>query len=264
MVDARVRKAQQGYEKKDLDLTKQAHTKHALAEGMHRVEKGRYLGDMVFGAIDGIVTTFAVVAGVAGASLSFSVVLILGFANLFADGFSMAMGNFLSIKSDQDYFKREHDRESWEIDNVPMGEKEEIRQIYRAKGFKGKDLERAVEIITSEKKVWVDEMMKHELNLPGFEEKSAVKGALATFLAFGVAGFIPLVSYLLVFVIPGIDDLAFEIAIILTAIVLFVVGSLRSFLIAKKWYIAGFEMLLVGMLAASVAYLVGFGLNQLL
>ena len=123
------------------------------------------LEDFVYGATDGAVTTFAVVAGVIGASLSPSIVLILGFANLFADGLSMAVGNYLAAKTRLEYIEKARRREEWEIDNIVEQEKQEIREIYTKKGFKEELLEEIVRIITSRRKVWVDTMMKEELGL---------------------------------------------------------------------------------------------------
>ena len=93
------------------------------------------IGDLVYGATDGAVTTFAVVAGVVGAALSPSIILILGFSNLFADGFSMAVGNYLGSKSQKEYIEKERRREEWEIDNLVEQEKQEIKDIYTKKGF---------------------------------------------------------------------------------------------------------------------------------
>ena len=118
------------------------------------------LGDFVYGATDGAVTTFAVVAGVVGASLSPSIVLILGFANLLADGFSMAVGNYLATKAQREYIEKARKREEWEIDNLVEQEKQEIRDIYTKKGFKAELLDEIVKVITSRRKVWFDTMMR--------------------------------------------------------------------------------------------------------
>src|SRR3990167_6334872 len=156
----RVQKARAAYESKDIEATKQAHTAEAIKSATERHETtGTYVGDFVYGAIDGSVTTFAVVSGVAGAALSSNIVIILGLANLLADGFSMAIGNYLSSKSDIEFAQKEREREEWEVEHYPKGEIEEIRGIFRAKGFEGKKLEDAVETITSNKKLWVDTMM---------------------------------------------------------------------------------------------------------
>jgi len=253
-----VRKA---FRKKDVKLTKKAHdTKHFHPD--EHPSTGKYLGSAVYGALDGTVTTFAVVSGVVGADLSLRIILILGFANLVADGFSMAASNYLSIKSEQDFHKEEYNREKWEVENYPKGEKEEIREIYKAKGFSGKDLDRAVEIITSDKERWLKTMMVEELGIIQEHVNPILSGAV-TFIAFLICGLIPLLTFVLIFFFPNMEENAFLISCIITAISIFVVGSLRSLLIAKTWFKAGMEMLLVGGAAAAVAYGIGYLLKGL-
>src|SRR3989344_9642857 len=193
-------------------------------EGMyHRHTTGKYIGDLIYGANDGIITTFAVVAGAVGASLSPAVIIILGFANIFADGISMGASNYLSIRSEQDYARAQRTREEWEIDHLREIEVDEIREIFEKKGFKGADLEKAVEIITSNRKVWVDTMMKDELRIMEEDDAEPVRHGLATFAAFSAAGLLPLSAY----VIPGLSN-AFWVAVFLGMAALFVVGALRS------------------------------------
>ena len=140
---SRMEKARQAYYTKSISLAEQAHKNELIRKAkkgeVFNAAKEQYLAEFVYGAIDGTVTTFAVVAGATGASLSSIVVIILGFANLIADGFSMAVGNFLSEKTQRDLIARERKREEWEIKAVPAGEREEIREIFRRKGLKGKD-----------------------------------------------------------------------------------------------------------------------------
>ena len=142
-----------------------------------------YLGEFVYGGIDGSVTTFAVVAGAVGASLDSSIIIILGFANLFADGFSMSVGSYLSSKSEIDNFKKHQKIEYWEVENIPEAEREEIRDIYREKGFEGELLEQVVEVITSDKDRWVDVMMKDELSMMETNKSPFAMGAV-TFISF--------------------------------------------------------------------------------
>ena len=152
-----------------------------------------YIGDLVYGANDGIITTFAVVAGVAGAALPIRTVLILGFANLLADGFSMGASNFLSIRSGED-----------------------------ARAAVGLDR----------------------------EEPYAGRHGVATFLAFLVAGAVPLAAYLY----PGGAEGRFPVAIVLTMVTLFGVGSARTLVTRCGWLRSGLEMFAVGAAAALVAY----------
>src|SRR5512138_637445 len=138
----RLEKARNAYAEGDLEASAQAHAKNnfdkrdiAYAEEKHGGASSQYIGDMVYGGLDGIVTTFAVVSGVAGADLGANIVLILGLANLFADGFSMATGAFLSSKSEQEYYDRERRREAWEVEHFPEAEKAELREIYIERGY---------------------------------------------------------------------------------------------------------------------------------
>ncbi|MBI2185257.1 MAG: VIT1/CCC1 transporter family protein [Thaumarchaeota archaeon] len=222
---------------------------------------GTYIGDMVFGAQDGLVTTFAVVAGSNGAALSSAIILILGLANLIADGVSMATGDYLGTKSELEYARREREYEEWKVDHHPERETEDIRRIYASKGFKGADLEKAVHVITSDKKVWLDTMMLEDLNVVG-EGKSPVKTGLAIFAAFVTAGFAPLAVYVADLFFPvGVDK--FAASTVSTAITLFTVGAVRTFVTGKRWWTSAVEMTLVGGFAASTAYLVGYLLRGL-
>jgi len=221
-----------------------------------------YISDFVFAGIDGTVTTFAVVSGVEGASLSPSIVLILGFANLLADGFSMAVGNYMSLKSTKEYNQRVRRIEEHSVEKEPEGERQEIREIFKDKGFFGKQLEDAVDIITSDRKIWVDTMMKDELGIIE-EQKSPLRGALVTFSAFNLIGFIPLLPYLISYIIHALKFQTFSIAIILTSCALFVVGSIKGKIVETNWLISGLGTLILGGIAAAIAYFVGYFLKAL-
>lgn len=171
----------------------------------YKDKAGEYIGDIVYGANDGIITTFAVVAGVAGAALSPQIVVILGIANLIADGFSMATSNYLARKSEREYKEKVGTEES-----------------------------------TTEK-------------------EDPIKNGLVTFFSFVFAGAIPLVPYIF-----GVETNLFAWAIFFTSLALFTVGSLRTLITGIKWWVAGTEMLLIGTLAATVAYFIGYFLSKLI
>lgn len=221
------------------------------------------LGDFVYGATDGAVTTFAVVAGVVGASLSPSIVLILGFANLLADGFSMAVGNYLAAKAQREYIEKARKREEWEIDNLVEQEKQEIRDIYTKKGFKDELLSEIVGVITSRRKVWVDTMMREELGL--IEDSRRPRDtAVTTFAAFNAVGLIPLLPFVAMFMAGSLavsaSD-AFIYSVIFTGAAFFLVGIVKGRVVQKPLMRSGLNTLLVGGIAAAVAFVVGYLLN---
>ncbi len=214
-----------------------------------------YLGEFVYGAVDGSVTTFAVVAGSVGAGLDVSVILILGFANLLADGFSMSVGAYLAAKSEKENYEKHKNIEYWEIDNLPETEKEEIREIYINKGFEGEILEKIVETITSDKDRWVNEMMKDELNMMP-SEKSPLAIGTVTYFSFVLVGLIPLMLYVWDYVVGFSGDL-FLFTCLFTSLAFIVIGFFKSYVTETSYRKSIAETLLLGVLAASVAYFVG-------
>lgn len=220
-----------------------------------------YLGEFVYGGIDGSITTFAVVAGSAGAGLDVTVVIILGFANLIADGFSMSVGSYLSTKSEKDNYNKHKNLEYWEVDNIPEEEKDEIRAIYRNKGFEGELLERVVETITANRERWVDVMMKEELEMSP-PSSSAVTNGFVTFISFILVGVIPLLSY--IFDFGGNDTYFFQVSVLMTTLAFVLIGWLKSYVTQTSAWKGIVETLLLGILAAILAYYAGDGLERLL
>ena len=222
-----------------------------------------HFDDFIYGSIDGAVTTFAVVAGVVGASLSPGIILILGFANLFADGFSMAAANYQASKARNEFIEMKRKQEEWEIDNLEEQERDEIRDIYREKGFKDELLEEVVRIITSRRKVWIDTMMKEELGLIE-DEKNPLDSSISTFVGFNVIGIIPLIPFM-IFMMIGIEpnSEAFIYATISVSSAFFLVGMIKGKIVKKSMIRSGIYTLIIGGIAAIVAYIVGYGLNSL-
>jgi len=222
-----------------------------------------HFDDFIYGSIDGAVTTFAIVAGVMGASLPSGIILILGFANLFADGFSMAAANYQASKARNEFVAMKRRQEEWEIDNLEEQERDEIRDIYREKGFKDKLLEDVVRIITSRRKVWIDTMMKEELGLIE-DEKNPMHSSVSTFVGFNIVGLIPLIPFM-VFMIIGIEQNseAFVYSIVFVLAAFFLVGMIKGKIVKKSMLHSGINTLIIGGVAAIVAYFVGYGLNFL-
>jgi vacuolar iron transporter family protein len=258
-ISKRLEDARKAFEKKDVRASAQAHElKRIMAKEQHGGAGSEYLGNIVYGGLDGIITTFAVVSGVAGAHLSSGILLILGLANLFGDGFSMATGAYLSSKSDSEFYDRERQREGWEVDNFPDGEKQELFEIYRDQGYPEEDANNLVELKTRDTKRWVDTMMAEELGLLP-ERRNPIAQALVTFAAFAVAGSVPLLVYLLdlIFHFQIPVSSTFLISLILSGAALFALGAAKVLVTKRNAFRSGLEMLVVGGLAAGVAYLVG-------
>lgn len=228
----------------------------------HDIPGYSWAPDFVYGGIDGAVTTFAVVAGVEGASLSVSVILILGFANLFADGFSMSVGKYLSDKANLEQYEKIRQIEFRHLKEKTEHERGEVREIMEKYGFKGKDLDRAVEIITADPDGWVDLMMRNEFNMTP-ENINPVKGAAATFISFILIGFVPLLGYTLNLIWDFDAGRMFYITSFTTLLALFLVGAIKSKFSMRHWFISGLETAFIGGVAASIAYIVGFFLQSL-
>lgn len=263
MLSRNLDKAKAAYKNKDAAASKVAHVKKSgQAAEQHNNSQGKYIKSLIYGGLDGIITTFAVVAGVAGAALTPGIVLILGFANLIADGLSMAIGDYLSTKAENEYNESERQRELWEVENYPEGEKLELIELYIAKGYEEKDAKELVELISKNKTGWVDIMMVEELGILQ-DDESPLNNALVTLLSFVVFGFIPLLAYVLSGFIPAFGANTFMVATVLTGITLFVLGALKVRITDKNWLVSGCEMLLVGGLAAAAAYTIGALLSGL-
>jgi VIT1/CCC1 family predicted Fe2+/Mn2+ transporter len=194
--------------------------------------------------------------------LSAGVVLILGFANLIADGLSMAVGDYLSTKSENEYNAKEREREAWEVENYPEGEKKEMVEIYMEKGMSREDAEKMTEVLSRNKEAWISVMMVEELGIIE-DDESPFKNALVTFASFAIFGFVPLLAYILARFIPFFENNTFTLAIAGTGITMFLLGALKARITGRKWWKAGFEMLIVGGVAASAAYFVGVLLKGL-
>lgn len=237
----------------DLQAT---HTPERIRHRLQSPAGHSYLRDFVYGAIDGTVTTFAVVSGVAGAELSVGVIIILGFANLVGDGFSMAASNYLGTKAEDEQRKKARRIEEDHIRHYPEGEREEIRQIFANKGFENEQLEHIVDVITADKKRWVDTMLVEEHGLP-LAGPSAFRAAMVTLLAFVLVGLVPLVPFVVDFLSPGLIPAPYLVSTVMTGVAFVLVGAAKSWFIDQSWFRAGVETLVVGGAAAMLAYGVG-------
>ncbi len=226
---------------------------------MINILKGRYLKDIVYGSIDGIVTTFAVVSGVLGASLSFGVIIILGIANLLADGFSMAVGNYLSNKSEIQRIKEKREKYHKLVREDPEKSKFKLISLLKDDGFSERTALLIVNEISNNKENLESFLISEKYGK--FDDINPKKTALATFLAFVFAGSIPLLAFVLALFFDFFKGIAVELSIILTAFALFFVGLVKSHFVKKHPLKSGLETLFVGGVASLVAFLVGYFLK---
>lgn len=247
--------------KSESETKKELREEHYPIRIRERIEsdnEGSYLGDAVLGGIDGGITTFAIVAGSIGGGFSGVVIVVLGIANLLADGLSMAVSNYMGTQSRLEQVEQTREEEHRQIDQFPRGEREEIRQIFAQKGFEGEILEKIVGTITSNRKVWVDTMLQEEHGMQ-LEGPNPLKAGTATFLAFLLVGLVPLLPFL----VPGIQqEYRFLASILATGISFIVVGVLKGLVAGRSILRSSAETLLTGGSAAGIAYLVGGWIRQ--
>ncbi len=226
---------------------------------VHKRATGEKLRDFILGAQDGIVNVLGLVLGVASATLNTKIILISGLAGLFAESISMGAVAYTSSKAARDYYRSEVVREKKEMREVPKEEVREIRDIYRKRGFKGKMLENVVKTITSNKKVWLDTMMQEELGLSKEEYKNPLGIGTFVFFATIMGSLIPLLPFFFLSAKTGMIT-----SIIFSGLILFIIGAAKARLTIGDWRKSGFEMLVVGLLAAVAGYVIGTLLGNLI
>ena len=260
--------AREAYEGANKAASRKYHETKTSAHEGHQSEGG-FLKPVIFGGLDGILTSFAIVAGSAGGNLSPQVVLILGFSNILADALSMGVGEFLSSKANNEWILSERKREEWELESFPEGAVQEMVEIYEAKGMSQEDAALVIQTMAKYKDLFVDIMMNQELGLQVPEEDhimESMKEGSVMFCAFAFFGALPLLGYV---IIPGLfpdlsSDILFWSACCVTGIVLFCMGAVKSYFTSQHALRTGMETLLLGGACATVAFTVGQMVQQLL
>jgi len=261
--------AWKAYQTGDVVKSKNLHAQYIQIPdegGEPHTDSGKYIKSIVYGGLDGIITTFAIVSGVAGAKLPLGIVVIMGFSNLLADAISMGMGDYLSSKAQVEYEKGERDRELWECDNNLEAEKQEMIDIYQKRGMSNEDAVQVVELLSKHKEIFVDVMMVEELGIiPPDESESPAKNGGVTFGSFIGFGCVPLFAYIITLSLGMKTEptVVFAVASSMAAITMFALGAVTSRFTTQKWWKAGFYMVANGLLAATAAYFVGEGLSYL-
>lgn len=234
--------------------------KEHVKEEHKRSPFNTYIKEIVYGGNDGIVTTFAVVAGFNGAqsgsdiaSYGTSIVLLFGLSNLFADAASMGLGNFLSMRAEKDVYNFEKQKELHEIKNNKGLEMGETKMILQQKGFTSDQADQLTRIYSTNPSYWVSFMMNHELELANPEGENSYLTGLATFVSFAIFGAIPLLAYLLNVSV----DRAFIFSTFSTFLALILLGVLKWRVVGKNPIRSIGEVVLIGGTSALIAYFVG-------
>ena len=221
------------------------------------IKESNYIRDLVFGFGDGVNTSLGIVAGVGGAIISADVVILAALIGMFTGAKAMAVQNYLAVKSQREILESEIKREEYEIENMPDRERQEIEDIYREKGFQGKELESIVNKITSDKGVWLKTMLTEELGLNLDILGHPLKGALVMFGSFLLGGILPIIPYFAVKAGLMSSLIAIVIAIAVSVTSSFVVGAIKGRLAKKSWIKGGIEMAGLGTGIALVGYGIG-------
>lgn len=221
------------------------------------LQGGEMIRQVTFGMNDGVVSVFALLAGIAGANQSVETILVTLIAATAAGALSMAAGEFISAKSESDFYNHEINQERLEIELCPEIEREELRQIYLKKGFRGKLLEDVVDQICKDKDLWVQEMVIDELGVTELEHESSLKTAGVIFLAFCLGASFPTLPYVILAPLDIDPSLIFKISTGITVGGLFLAGAMKKFVTGVNWFKSGLEMVLVGAFAFGISYLIG-------
>lgn len=212
--------------------------------------EGVSVRDIVLGVSDGLTVPFALAAGLSGAITSNFIVFLAGVAEMFAGGIAMGLGGYLSEKSHADIYRKELEREQYEVDRVPEQEKREVREIWRARGYGGEELERLVDAVIKDRKRWVEFMMREELGLIEPAVGAAFKTSLTIGLSYIVGALVPLFP----FVLPLTVSRALLVSSATTLTTLFLVGIFKSRYTGGTWWRNGLETMFIGAAAAGAAY----------
>ncbi|MFN2568582.1 MAG: VIT1/CCC1 transporter family protein [Candidatus Dormibacteria bacterium] len=217
-----------------------------------RAHVGDIIRDLIFGLNDGLLSNFSLIAGVSGAGTSRAVVLLAGVAGLLAGAVSMAAGSYLSNKSQREVVAEEINRKGAELDYDPDGERDELRSIYRRKGFTEEEIEILVRRITADRERWLDVLVTEDLGFGREPGPPPVLDALFTGGGFAVGALVPLVPYLFA---GGMASLI--VAGCLSILALFAVGAAKSIFTARSAVRSGMEMVIIGVFAGIVTNVVG-------
>lgn len=223
--------------------------KHHKMEHLHR--KNNPLRDVILGGQDGLVNALGIVLGISAATSDVKILIAAVLAATFAESLSMGAVAYTSALSQKEFYDSERAKEEKEVEEIPDIEKEEVREIYAQKGFKGNVLDAIVETTCSDKKVWVDFMMAEELHIEKVQMKDVLKSSVTVTITTGIGHLIPLLPFFFLVHQQGII-----VSIIMSALTLFAVGWYQAVTLIGSWWKSGIRMVLIGLGAAFIGYFI--------
>ena len=230
--------------------TEEVFLKHKLEQReLHKKENS--LRDVILGGQDGLVNALGIILGVLIASNDIKVLISTVIAATIAESIAMGAVAYTSAMAQKDYYLSERELESEEVDKYPEMEKEELRRVYEAKGVSGKVLEELVDIISKDKKIWLDVMMAEELQIAPVNTRNVLKSSVIVTIATAIGHIIPVIPFF--FLDPHI---ALILAIVVSALTLFAVGIYQAVTLVGSWWKSGLRMVLIGMGAAGLGFVI--------
>ena len=252
MIQTRIENAQVAFKEKNMDKLEASHTRPKIVHSLNEPHSRFSLSDVILGGQDGLVNVLGVILGVAAASGESRIIVAAGLAAAFAESVSMGAVAYTSTRADSEHYESERKREEWEIESNPEGERTEVREIYRRRGFSGKLLDDVVNHITTTKHVWIDVMMTEELKLAPVAKSAAGRAAIIVGISAIVGSLIPLAPFF--FFTVGLSTM---IALIFSALTLFVLGAYKAQVTVGHWYRSGLELAVIGLVSALIGYGIG-------
>lgn len=222
-------------------------------EGWHMASRGGSLRAAVFGINDGLVSNFSLVMGFAGAEAKSEYILLAGVAGLLAGSFSMAAGEYVSVRAQRELFEQQIAMEKQELEMSPKEEEEELALIYQAKGIPEADAHLMARRIVANPRTAIDTLAREELGLDPSQLGSPWAAAGSSFVAFILGAIVPVLPYLF-----AAGTTAWTLSGLASCLALFSVGALISIFTARGPLVSGLRMLAIGLLASAITYCVGW------
>lgn len=247
------RDVEKAFDENDIEASQFHHNK---VEDYHKIPGSDLLKSIIYGGLDGIITTFAIIISSYAGNLDMKTIISLGFGNMLADGISMGHGDYFSEKTELDFVKDQYKREKWEMENYPEGEMREMKELYKKNyNVNEIDCDTILDTMAKNKKLFVDHMMMIELGLLPPDDSNPIYNGIATFISFIFFGCFPLISFIVsnnIYVSSGI-----------TFLTLCILGYIRSFFTHTNCFLSMFYTALNGVMSGSCAYLVVWGIESI-